>query len=80
MFEEVAIAGKNFAAVQLGQYDMWMLSVYRPPSFGAEENRSVIVNILGLLCSSQSHYCWRFKFAKFVLDKWWCHSFCEQGY
>jgi hypothetical protein len=45
-FEEVAVAGPNVAAVHLVQYDLWILSVYRPPSYGGDDNGSLIDSIL----------------------------------
>jgi hypothetical protein len=45
-YEEVALHKPNVAAVFLSQHDVWVLAVYRPPSYGERENAELMGLIL----------------------------------
>ena len=41
-YEEVVLHKPNVAAIFLNQHDLWILSVYRPPSYAEQDNAELI--------------------------------------
>ena len=46
-YEEMNLALPNIVAVHLLDWSLWILAVYRPPSYGRSENTALIEAILG---------------------------------
>lgn len=51
-FEEVVVAVPNIAAVHLIEHDVWILAVYRPPSYCDNENE-VLLDFIEDFCSGR---------------------------
>ena len=76
-FEEQTVSIPNVVAVHLLDFDLWILAVYRPPSYSSEENSQVIDMVLEFCEGREAVVLGDFNLPTL---RWCCGGIVQPGY